>query len=86
MCKFVFIAMSKKIKTITCILLLFVCSILETNSQQTYCTPIKTSNNNSFYVSKVSLSDIFNTSDKTAGVYEYQGINGWFYFINNIAV
>lgn len=63
--------MSKKIKTITCILLLFVCSILETNSQQTYCTPIKTSNNNSFYVSKVSLSDIFNTSDKTAGVYEY---------------
>ncbi|MEO9571706.1 MAG: GEVED domain-containing protein [Polaribacter sp.] len=53
------------------ILLLFYLTFNKVYSQSSYCTPIQTGSNNSFYISKVNIADIFNTSDNSANVFEY---------------
>jgi hypothetical protein len=53
-----------------CLFTLFL-TTFKLNAQSSYCTPTNTGSNSSFFISKVSFSNIFNTSNNSAAVYEY---------------
>ncbi|MCL7764432.1 GEVED domain-containing protein, partial [Polaribacter sp. Z014] len=53
------------------IIILFSCVINNIYAQSSYCTPINSGGNNTFFISKVSFGNIFQTSDNTAANYEY---------------